>query len=363
MLTRSRTLDILRVIAVLLVLGRHMEHCPREVNVFLYYLTGYWRRGGWVGVDLFFVLSGFLVAGLLFQEHQRHGSLAVWRFLVRRGWKIYPSFYALIGVTALAHFITRGTVALPAFAREIFFLQNYGPGVWNHTWSLAVEEHFYLLLPLLLVLLLRRRAANPADPFAWLPALFLLVATLCLALRVTVALHAPFDPRTHHFPTHLRIDSLLFGVVLAYFHHYRPDWFPLRRTRERGLLLAVGLLAFLPPFLFPAESTPWLSSIGLTLLYLGGGAILWALRGWEPRPTRPVRALAFLGSRSYSIYLWHMPVAIWGIALARRLLPTWNWYLYFLVYFLGSFLLGLLMAHLLELPLLRLRDRISPLRG
>jgi hypothetical protein len=91
---RSRSLDILRLVAVLLVLGRHMEPFPLSFgkNV-TFYATRLWQNGGWAGVDLFFVLSGYLIGGLLFAEAKRSGNLRVSRFLLRRGLKIYPAFY------------------------------------------------------------------------------------------------------------------------------------------------------------------------------------------------------------------------------------------------------------------------------
>src|SRR5204863_7752623 len=92
-------LDLLRCLAIVLVLGRHMVPCPSHTNAWLGRLTSIWQRGGWIGVDLFFVLSGFLVSGLLFREYQRHGSVDVVRFLIRRGFKIYPGFWVLLGAT------------------------------------------------------------------------------------------------------------------------------------------------------------------------------------------------------------------------------------------------------------------------
>ncbi|HEX4406503.1 MAG TPA: acyltransferase, partial [Polyangia bacterium] len=148
---RLNRLDILRAIAVLLVLGRHM------------YVTMFWMRTGWMGVDLFFVLSGFLVSGLLFAEHQKYGKLNVVRFWVRRAFKIYPAFYFLLIVSAVTGFHQKGWLLA-----DVFFFQNYVPGWWHHTWSLAVEEHFYLLAPLLLALI-ARAGRGQKDPFVRLP--------------------------------------------------------------------------------------------------------------------------------------------------------------------------------------------------
>ncbi|HEX2719000.1 MAG TPA: acyltransferase, partial [Gemmatimonadaceae bacterium] len=96
---RSRTLDILRTVAVLLVMGRHLFPPPAHMPAWVQGLAATLTRGGWVGVDLFFVLSGYLVSGLLFEEHKRSGRLSVGPFLLRRGLKIYPPFWLLIAVT------------------------------------------------------------------------------------------------------------------------------------------------------------------------------------------------------------------------------------------------------------------------
>src|SRR4051812_19019380 len=98
---RSRALDLLRGLSVLLIFGRHMDLCPIEVSPWLHRFTYLWENGGWVGVDCFFVLSGFLVSGLLFCEFERHGNILPANFLVRRGFKIYPSFWLLMIFTLI----------------------------------------------------------------------------------------------------------------------------------------------------------------------------------------------------------------------------------------------------------------------
>ncbi|WP_158623460.1 acyltransferase [Corallococcus sp. CA053C] len=362
-MTRSRTLDILRTFAVLLVLGRHIQMPLRGVDAWVVAFLDVWQRGGWVGVDLFFVLSGFLVSGLLFKEHQRSGALSVQRFLIRRGLKIYPPFYALLGVT-----VAFALLGLPGYTqltsggllRELLFVQNYRFGLWNHTWSLAVEEHFYLLLPVLLVLLLKGNRGRSADPFGALPRVFLAVALACLGMRLFTTFRSPFNYYVHDFPTHLRIDSLLFGVLLAYYQHYRPERFASITRDRRALLFVMGCACFIPAFQDPHEESWYLTTVGFSLFYLGAGLLVCAVHDLQPRPTWPVRLLSFLGARSYSIYLWHMPVAVWGRSVLLKVLPVWNWYVYAVMYFLGTFLLGLGMHWLLEGPVLRLRDRFFP---
>src|SRR6478672_2080696 len=93
---RLPQIDLLRAVAVLLVIGNHSAICPPEISVFLNKITTVWNRGGWTGVDLFFVLSGFLVSGLLFDEYRKSGGIDFKRFLIRRGLKIYPAFWLML---------------------------------------------------------------------------------------------------------------------------------------------------------------------------------------------------------------------------------------------------------------------------
>jgi peptidoglycan/LPS O-acetylase OafA/YrhL len=361
---RSQTIDILRALAILLVLGRHIERAPLDdfsgLHLLVGGLTEIWHRGGWIGVDLFFVLSGFLVSGLLFSEHQRFGSLSGKDFLIRRGLKIYPAFWILLGVTgALA--VLRDNFHPAPFLSELLFFQNYGPSVWNHTWSLAVEEHFYILLLLFLIFLSRRTAPNP---FRSIPYAFAALAAISLLVRFATSYPAPFSYKTHLFPSHLRMDSLFCGVVISYYYHYHADRFFDLAKRLRVPLLILGMLALAPAFVFELKNTPWMSVFGFTLVYLGSGLILIAAVTLHPAEHRIVTSAAYMGSHSYSIYLWHMPVVAWVLPRAARLLGEyWTWSLHFVVYVVGAISLGILMALLIEFPVLKARDRWFPSRA
>ncbi|NBX63664.1 MAG: acyltransferase, partial [Bacteroidetes bacterium] len=112
------SLDLLRALAILLVLGRHS------------FANGLWHWIGWSGVDLFFVLSGFLVSGLIFQEVKTQGDVRLGRFLVRRALKIYPSFYVFLLVSVLAAWMTDRNYETSQLLSEIFYLQSYFDGLW-----------------------------------------------------------------------------------------------------------------------------------------------------------------------------------------------------------------------------------------
>lgn len=345
-------LDVIRVAAILLVLGRHLPMRPATVTTTTEWFLERWFQGGWVGVDLFFVLSGFLVAGLLFAELKATGRIKVLRFYGRRGFKIYPAFYFFIAVSALVLSSPRYGLRLPQWIHELLFIQNYTYGVWGHTWSLAVEEHFYLVLPLLLVALGIGGTGSRRDT-TLVVAAGVIAAVGCLAARIaTTTAHPKYDNYVHLFPTHLRADALMCGVVIAYFWHFHQasvqKLFPLRVA-----LLWTGVPLLLIPLVVPLE-TDFMHTVGLTTNYLGGAAVLLAvLLSNSTSPT--VRALGWFGPYTYSIYLWHefMPAVV----------PTDRGYGVMVVTYVASALAaGWAMAKLVEWPALRLRERVLPRR-
>ena len=367
--TRLKELDVLRAIAVLLVLCSHVPSFD------------WLQRSGWIGVDLFFVLSGFLVSGLLYSEYKKHGTLSPKRFLVRRGLKIYPAFYAFVIGSVLLMLATRMAIPSDLLLAEIFFVQNYYGGLWGHTGSLCIEEHFYLLLTAGLYLLWRRPGIR-ATPFDAIPKMTLLVAVGVLAARIlTFLLVVPYNFQTHFKPTHLRIDSLLFGVCLAYFHHFHHEKFASFIRRYRLPIILFGLAAIAPAVVFPVDSM-FMSTIGFTLLYLGFGCVLlFALyRSGSRANSRifgaPGNLLARVGAYSYSVYLWHLVVASLGLTLIRRaytyasatlsqgMLPQQLHPLVeFAAYVVASVAVGIVTAKLVEVPVLTLRDRYFPGRS
>src|SRR5713226_5982866 len=203
MTSRNPPLDVLRGIAVLLVIFSHYP--VRKVVL-----------SGWIGVDLFFVLSGFLISGLLFSDLASNGSIALRRFYIRRGLKIYPAFYFFLASTSL---LLPTTLPRKFLLSEVFFLQSYVPHIWQHTWSLAVEEHFYILLPVLLLVLNRWKRLH------YLPTLSLLLVVVCFLGRVVTGIWSPAHREWMQSATHLRIDGLFAGVALGYMYHFQREKF------------------------------------------------------------------------------------------------------------------------------------------
>jgi peptidoglycan/LPS O-acetylase OafA/YrhL len=356
---RNPCLDVLRLIAVLLVLGRHFAHEAVSSSGFL----AAWYRGGWIGVDVFFVLSGFLISGLLFDEQRKRGSVDVGRFLIRRGFKIYPAFWVMIIATLAARYALRGHeegrgIAMSALA-EFLFIQNYIPGLWSITWTLAVEEHFYIGLALLTGLLCRGRAGVP-NPFQSIPWIFAGLAVGCLWLRIRVAARpGPLD-YFDFFGTQLRIDSLMFGVLLRYLHEYGS----LRNWVARIPALAwsaAGCTLLAPAFVWDVEPGNWLLVYGVILFYCGAGCLVLATTKCPKTIGRAGGFLAMLGAGSYSMYLWHTAVN-WGVTEYWHRSGREDWAAYAAAYVVGAIAFGWVMGHLVELPVLRLRERFFPTR-
>jgi peptidoglycan/LPS O-acetylase OafA/YrhL len=356
---RNKRLDVLRCVAVLLVIGRHTR-------------TAIWIQDtGWVGVDLFFVLSGFLISGLLFVEYKERGSINVTRFYFRRGLKLYPAFYILLAITFTVSKVFGSGRGGWAYLSEMFYVQNYGPSVWGHTWSLAVEEHFYFALPLLLLLLIRLSKSD--RPFRAIPPIFLVVCIVCIISRIWMVADIPgsrihdWDSYRHvYVDTHARFDSLFFGVLLGYLYHFHASW-EAWVTRYRHVLLALAVL--LLTSVFVRLDSRFMLTIGFTLLYIGFGIVLMLSLTWHnvlPTAARLPAAkigdlLAFVGMYSYSIYLWHVPLSTYLPVASQRILHVVMSPLQTdLLYLPTSIVVGIVMSKLVEYPMLRLRDRILP---
>ena len=343
---RNLNLDVLRGIAVLLVLGRHFEYFPR------------WTAIGWAGVDLFFVLSGFLISGLLFKEWKQRGNLSVSTFYIRRAFKIYPSFYVFLSLTSLIPLfglLPYFRVTSRPFLITALFWRNYFPAdattsLWGHSWSLAVEEHFYIVLPVLLWLMQLRRSR---DPFRPLLVLVPAIAVLVLILRYRAGWDgAATGYEAWLLPTHLRMDSLFFGVLLSYLWHFHSNRFAAMARSPFSLIPIAAAIEVL--FIYPLESAV-MHTFGFTVLYLGFGFLLVMVVDLDPGKTAVVflKPIARIGVYSYSIYLWHLVV---GAFIPQ--MGFWR----FVLYIGLSIGTGAFASNAVEFGALRLRDRWFPSR-
>lgn len=371
--SRDDGLDVLRGIAILLVLFRHPVIHGVDAGVLAPIAAGT-ERFGWTGVDLFFVLSGFLIGGLLFKELRTTSRLDVRRFLIRRGLKIWPGYFALLAVAFVQEI--RHTNCSPAFALREFLpnlvhLQNYLGSPAGQTWSLAIEEHFYFFLPLLLVGLTWRKP-KPCRAITAFPYIAVSFAVICLGLRYWTQGAAPFQPTAQLSPTHLRMDSLFWGVLLAYMHQFHPVGMG-RLFRHRKTALACGFALIAPMFYFEL-SAPFTHILGFTMLSLGYGCILMAFV-YAPEDSGLLsrfihspagRGLGTAGMFSYSIYLWHVELAQLPLIerfhqiVSKDAPAEFQWIAATLLYLGLAMGVGVMMAKLIEEPALALRARLFP---
>jgi peptidoglycan/LPS O-acetylase OafA/YrhL len=368
-------------LAILLVVGHHFfVGVSPDGPVVLRAISLFFRRLGWTGVDLFFVLSGFLVGGLLFAELHGGCQLRVGRFLARRGLKIWPGYIALLAWMTLTVFVggvlpgvdpglPNGSMAMSSWSRTValmgpnwLHLQNYWSTIRIHTWSLAVEEHFYLALPYVIAVLARTGRIASSRTLIVLGG----AASAALLARFGTWVAAPRDAEvlwTLAYPTHLRVDSLLCGVMLAWVSRFRPlAWQALQR--RRAWCLAAGCVLVLSVGV-GGVAAAWVNVIGLTILYLGYGLILIAAVSFPLDGSGVLtRALAATGVYSYSIYLWHLdfaalPTKAWSQRLGGS--PVLAWWLPLLaLHFALAIGVGVVLAKAVEFPCLRLRERLVP---
>ncbi len=325
------------------------------------------RRSGWLGVELFFVLSGLLISGLLFKEIQSTGSVDYWRFWLRRGMKIWPSYFIGYGlmVAAIAasglmmgdkYFLRR---AYQSILPNALFIQNYVDcWRWPHSWSLAIEEHFYTLLPLMLIGLIAIRRLQ------WLPAAIGSICAIVLALRLVATANGT-DWEGIKYPTHFHVDALLFGVLLGYLFAYHPA--KLERLRPWWpIVLAASIGVILTPRFVMLKDHPYVYATIFTAFYLVFGSLVliarlnpdWGTRG--PKWFRSITAgLAWIGVYSYTIYIMHGVIS--KLPYIKDM-PDWFDHpaLAPCLFLISSIAGGVLLSHVVERPFLRLRDRWIP---
>lgn len=369
-------LDGLRAIAILLVLMRHAVRPFSDPSQPLLPIAG-WdlavpMLNGWIGVDLFFVLSGFLISRHLLGCYGRPGGLALGPYFAKRALRIVPAYYAVLLIAA-AGLVPMYAVSQQALlARTTYhalFLQDYFPANIVVTfWSLGVEEKFYLLAPLALAAILAWR--RPQAQLAMVAA-FIVIGPL--ARLISTALHPDVDSYLPFFPIfrapfHACIDALMIGVLCALLHHHRERlaWLQQPHVTTSILWSAIALMTGL------LVVTPLLAEIGSfdkvlqpLLIALASGGILCGLV-FSGRSVPILRSLSLLvlARLSYSLYLVHLPLIpglIWlvdsplGLAQAPQPLR----FLAFLPLFATASLTAAACLHyLVEKPFLLLKDRL-----
>jgi len=303
------SVDGLRAVAVLAVL--------------LYHLGIDWIPGGFLGVDLFFVISGYVITGLILDSIARSGTLDLRAFYLSRIRRLLPALIAMIVFTTLfigvyapetvrrfisdIPYVLTGSMNWALVARQQDYFESIGrPPLLQHTWSLAVEAQFYLIWPLVLLFILKYFGKKNIPYAALGIALASGIALFAYSVRIdtqeSAISHVYFGTDTHSI-------GLFLGSALA------VSWQPQNLTREItkraqdfiDIIGVVGFLGLLSAFLFINESDPTLYRIAFPLSALFGCATLISVVHPASRfaPILSTRPLIWIGERSYGIYLWH----------------------------------------------------------
>ena len=299
---RNRALDGLRAIAV--------------VSVMVFHHDGRWLPGGYLGVDVFFVLSGYLITSLLLTEYTTAGVVHLRKFWTRRLRRLLPALavmtvllaaFARWGASISQHQrIRQGAFATALFVKNYWDITNERLTTPGHTWSLAVEMQFYLLWPILLVLLLRLQRR-------WRHSVVAGICLLTLASVVTMANETAWNAAQTSLES--RAQSLLVGCFLAVALPGIAEALGGAALRVYDLV-GVGALVFVLGVMWRADDTAagWLNAGGSLLIAVSVAVIIASLavpdRGWLRRALSS-RPFVAIGKRSYGLYLFHIPVYLW----------------------------------------------------
>jgi peptidoglycan/LPS O-acetylase OafA/YrhL len=356
---RLPLLDGLRGLAVLLVLAHH-THVPFPIP------------GGYLGVDLFFVLSGFLITFLLVREWQDNGSISLPRFYMRRTLRLVPALWTVLLIFALVTLVVGSRHELALLRRDApsillyFFNWRHGlsakPVALPHLWSLSVEEQFYLLWPPVLAGLLACRLRR-----RWILALVLAAVAAPAFLRAALV-PLPIVPekfmalRRVGIGTDTRADTLFAGCLVGLLAGWgmvpKNAWVlgALRRAAWPAAVVAALHLLLCSTDPGTRMHTYLFLRGGLTVVAVSLAIVLAAVL-WSPPPLMSrfleTPALGWVGRVSYAVYLWNIPILIW---LAKISWPPVSRNLN-LIAWTGSVAAGALSYYYVEMPFLRLKQR------
>jgi len=306
-------------------------------------------RGGFLGVDVFFALSGFLITSLLLEEHAATGSVDIRSFYVRRALRLLPALLVFLVFWSGYLLVNVPPPLLPLVGcyvlAVLFYVANWAGihgmllGIFGQTWSLAIEEQFYLIWPVVLGLLVRK-VGRPAR----IAAILIIAAAASLVWRLYLALAGASGDRIY-FGTDTHADGLLIGAALAVMlaggqlGRVREAGTPVRVMAALAAIALAGLLVAAPTrgYAYGVSALAVLATAGLIfdVMTRGSGIARWLEAGW----------LAGLGRISYGLYLWHFAVFTYfgtlrrpGEAVAPLLLSLIAWGITFAAALLSYFL-------------------------
>jgi len=356
-------LDVIRFFAAFMIIILHSyeawnswfdngtNHVVKELFFFSGYINQFIKNLN-IGVDVFFLLSGFLITYILIQEKSRFKTIHIWKFIVRRTLRIWPLYFLLI-LTAPFLVNLLGTKS-PNYLANIFFVGNFDimhSKSWAypfaHFWSIAVEEHFYLIWPFILYLIPNKHLLKS----------FFIILSLSIFYRLYTALtveHYSFHILLH---TMSRIDVMVIGGIGAYFYSKKP--FTIHLSRPIRILLFSSLLILLSIEPYQTWNTVYLAGFK-KYIYIGLISILLIDYNFNPnfKHILPKKSfIHYLGRISYGIYMYGNILLLYVIKQIMWKFHITNMWAFFAITITLSILIPIISYELFEKQILKLNKR------
>ena len=352
------SIDSLRALAVLAVIIYHVD-----VN----YLPG-----GFLGVDLVFVLSGYLISSLIIKEYKKTGSLNLYNFYIRRARRLLPAVYFMITVVLVVMVMFNGVLLKKSHLDAIFgyiyssnwwyifhkldYFDSFGSqSPFKHLWSLAIEEQFYMIFPLLFLLINRKK--KDKDGFYKLNRnfLYVILGVILVSLIAHIILFDINNISRIYFGIDTRAFSLLVGVVGAIL--YPMDKLNTKITPQENLVYSVvsliSITALITIMIYTSEYNTWLYRGGFLLVAILGIIIIISSGKQHTVMAKLLsfKPVVFIGKISYSLYLWHFPVLVLTTPVSEIGKPN----IFFVVLrIILTFILAIISYALVETPIRKL---------
>ncbi len=354
-------LDLLRAFAILFVFLFHYFILSKGQPVWLPDVAKF----GWTGVDLFFVLSGFLISSQLFAQIGQGHIISFKRFFLKRFFRIIPAYVVVVAIYFCIPYF-REKESLPPLWKFLTFTQNFGLnlkdfGTFSHAWSLCVEEHFYLGLPIILILFQRLKRIHQAY---WLLIVLFILSMLARYYSYTYLYLPQLEEENSwlkwymyiYYPTYTRLDGLLVGVSIAAIYRFFPTlWSRISVFGNQFILSGLAVL-FGAYFICYDEQSFYASVFGFPVVAIGYGLlVIGAISPTSLLFKLKSNGISFMARISYAIYLTHKGV----IHVTHLVLNEFELNSNLLLFF--TMISCITVAHILnmvvEQPFMRLRSR------
>ena len=311
------SIDSLRAIAV--------------IAVIIYHIDANYLPGGFLGVDLFFVLSGYLISSLIIKEYKSTGTVNLYNFYVRRARRLLPAVYFMITVVLIIITLFNGVLLKKSYLDALFgyiyssnwwyifhkldYFDSFGSqSPFKHLWSLAIEEQFYMFFPLIFLIFNRKSKSNNSYSKLNKNFIYVVLSLILVSLIAHILLFDINNINRIYFGTDTRAFSLLVGVVGAIL--YPMDRLSERTTKKDNMIYSivslVSILVLIGIMINTSEYNTWLyrggfllvAIIGLIIIISSGRQYTFMSKLLSFKP------LVFIGKISYSLYLWHFPILV-----------------------------------------------------